>query len=168
MHLKIWPLSLLILLSLSMGHPSECQSFSNEERTAYCQGSHGDKLEAEFTIAGDFLEHDPDAERFQEAFATALEASEVLYWWGCDDSIFPENGVRIHLVSTQVKDAHGEILGSAIVATATRRSAKDPFAEITIDTNHWFLPHDSPVENIVHEYFARIRSKLPGTTSAKS
>jgi hypothetical protein len=168
MRTAIWLSSLLILLSLGMGHSCACQTMSNEERTVFCQGSHGDKLAAEFTVAGDFLEHDPDAQRFQAAFATELEASEVLYWWGCDESIFPENGVRVHLVSTQVKDADGEILGSAIVATATRRSPKDPFAEIPIDTKHWFLPHDSPVENTVHEYFAQLRSKLPETSSAKS
>jgi hypothetical protein len=168
MRVKIWLLSLLIPLSLGMGHPSACQTISDGERTAFCQGSHADKLAAEFTTAGDFLEHDPDAQRFQDVFATELQASEVLYWWGCDESIFPENGVRIHLVSTQVKDAHGEILGSAIVATATRRSSKDPYAEIPIDTKHWFVPHDSPVENTVHEYFAQLRRKLPQSTSAKS
>jgi hypothetical protein len=166
MNAKIWILSLL--LPLGMAKSSVCQTISDEERKAFCQGSHADKLATEFTLAGDFLEHDPDAQRFQGAVATELQASEVLDWWGCDESIFPENGIRIHLVSTQVKDAHGEILGSAIVATATRRSPKDPYAEIPIDTKHWFVRHDSPVENTVHEYFVQLSTQVSQTSPDNS
>jgi hypothetical protein len=169
MRIKAWHFSFALLLSLTMAGPGTCQTntTTDEERTAYCQGNETQRLAFEWTISGDFIEHDPDADRFKEAFETALQKSDVLYRWGCDHYSFPENGVRVHLVSTQIKDEQGEILGTAIVAVASSRSPKDPLSEIPIDTTHWFVPHYSPVEPIVREYFTRLRSKIWWMPSGK-
>src|ERR1700743_3073523 len=140
MRIPIWQILFALGLSLATAGPSICQTpneTTDQERTAHCGRTDTDRIAIEWSISGDFIEHDPDADRFKESFVTELDKSDFLYWWGCDSYRLPKDAVLVHLVSTQVKDDRGDIIGTAIVATASRRSPKDPLAEIPIDTTHW-------------------------------
>jgi hypothetical protein len=153
MRQELWLLPLMLLGLSGIGHNSVAQT-----PPLACQQQ--DKRATEFSIGGDFIEHDEDAKRFQDAFTERLQASNNLYWWGCATELLPESGIRIRFVSTQIVGDHGEILGSAIVASASRRSPKDPNAEHLIDIKHWFVRHDAPVEDIVLSYLNQLEDDL--------
>jgi hypothetical protein len=129
-------------------------------RCSLSQEPQTDKLPTEFSIAGDILHQDPDAKRFQNVFEAKLVASDRLCWWGRASYLLPENGVRICLYSTQVKGEDGQILGSAVVLTAARRSPKDAEAETLIDVKNWFVRHDASVDGTVQTYIDQLAEKL--------
>lgn len=153
---RVWLLPLIFLGLAGIGQNTASAQTSP---TSQEESTHG-KVPTEFSIGGDLIENDADAQRFQEAFAERLQASSKLYWWGSASYLLPEDGVRIRLVSTQVNGEHGEIIGSAIVASASLRSPKDANAERLIDTKHWFVRHGAPVDDIVQTYFDQLEDRL--------
>jgi len=136
--------------------------FSNESRRGMPQQSveeQNEKVAILFSRAGDVLDADPDAARFEQSFDDQLQASDRFYWWGSAEQLLPENSLHILLISVEVKDANGDVVGSAIVLSAARRSVKDPGAEHPIDIKTWFVRHNQPVDNIVRAYFRELQDE---------
>jgi hypothetical protein len=159
-------LPLVALIFLAFGgiplHPRH-DLFSNESRRGALQQSvedQNEKVAIEFSKAGDAIDGDPEAARFEQEFLDQLQASGRFYWWGSAVRLLPENSLHVVLISVEVKDANGEVVGSAIVLSAARRCAKDPEAEHPIDVKTWFVRHNQPVDDIVRTYFRELQEKV--------